>query len=174
MAKTEKEKKAAKEIILEYLPYIIIIFFIVIIRTYIATPIRVNGTSMVSTLEEGDIMVLNKIGYKKDGLKRFDIVVIKTEDKPIIKRVIAFPGESIAYIDGQLYINSKKIEDKYAHGLTEDFETIYLKEDEYYVLGDNRRVSKDSRMIGPIKKENILGKTNIVLYPFSKFGLVED
>lgn len=159
-----------KKIIKENYSYILIIVVILLIRTYIVTPIRVNGTSMYPTLKQNEIMILNKIGLKS-GIDRFDIVVVKTDNNRIIKRVIGLPGESVMYEDGKLYINGKYVEDSYSLSETKDFDNIVLKEDEYFVLGDNREVSKDSRMIGPVKKEQILGKTRLVIFPFNKIRM---
>ena len=159
-----------KKMIKENYSYILIIVVILLIRTYIVTPIRVNGTSMYPTLKQNEIMILNKIGLKS-GIDRFDIVVVKTDNNRIIKRVIGLPGESVMYEDGKLYINGKYIEDSYSLSSTKDFDNIVLKEDEYFVLGDNREVSKDSRMIGPVKKEQILGKTRLVIFPFTKIRM---
>ena len=159
-----------KKIIKDNYSYILIIIVILLIRTYIVTPIRVNGTSMYPTLKQNEIMILNKIGLKS-GIDRFDIVVVKTDKTRIIKRVIGLPGESVMYEDGKLYINGKYVEDSYSLSETKDFENIVLKEDEYFVLGDNREVSKDSRMIGPVKKEQILGKTRLVIFPFTKIRM---
>ena len=159
-----------KKIIKENYSYILIIIVILLIRTYIVTPIRVNGTSMYPTLKQNEIMILNKIGLKS-GIDRFDIVVVKTDNNRIIKRVIGLPGESVMYEDGKLYINGKYVEDSYSLSSTKDFDNIVLKEDEYFVLGDNREVSKDSRMIGPVKKEQILGKTRLVIFPFTKIRM---
>ena len=163
-----------KEVISEAVPYLVIILVVIIIRTFIATPIKVNGPSMETTLYDGNLMILNKLGAKVNGLKRFDIVVVKTNKTYIIKRIIGLPGESVAYIDGKLYINEKVIEDKYALSDMEDFEEVKLAGVEYFVMGDNRKVSQDSRAIGPVKKSQILGKTNIIIYPFNKFGIVKD
>lgn len=162
----EKIKKFFKE---NY-SYILIIILILLIRTYLVTPIRVNGTSMYPTLKQNEIMILNKIGLKS-GINRFDIVVVKTENTRIIKRVIGLPGESVMYEDGKLYINGKYVEDEYSLSKTKDFDNIVLKEDEYFVLGDNREVSKDSRIIGPVKEEQILGKTRLVIFPFTKIRM---
>ena len=159
-------------IIKEYLPYLIILIFVLLIRTYIVTPIKVNGPSMEPTLKQNDLMILNKIGLK-NGINRWDIVVVKEDNKYIIKRVIGLPSESIAYIDGKLYINKRLVEDNYSLSNTKDFSEIYLKDDEYFVMGDNRAVSADSRMIGPVKIEQILGKTSLRFFPFNKIGMVE-
>ena len=154
----------------EYLPYIIVLLLVILTRTFIITPVRVNGTSMEKTLKNGEIMLL----YKLAKIEKEDIVVIdKTVDgSNIIKRVIAMPGQKIKCEDGIIYINDKKYADKYAFGITSDFKEVTLKDDEYFVLGDNRLVSEDSRYFGPVKKKHIMGKASIVLYPFNKIGKV--
>ena len=165
----EKQKGNKKK---DIISYIIIILTVVIIRLYIITPVRVQGTSMDTTLKQGEILLLEK--YDKN-YERFDIVVIKEGNERIIKRIIGMPGESIKIIDGIIYINGEKIEDEYASSVTNDFslekfELETIPENTYFVLGDNRIVSKDSRILGPIKKENIQGKAIYRIWPFNKFG----
>ena len=150
----------------ELMPYIIILLVIAIIRTFIVTPIKVNGSSMYQTLNGKEYMILNKLSK----ISRYDIVVLDTKDDELIKRVYGMPGEKIAIQDGNIYINDKKIEDKYAYGNTSSYKAITLGDDEYFVLGDNRLVSLDSRTIGPIKKKNIKGTTDFIIYPFNRFG----
>ena len=166
------DKEKVKGIIKEYLPFTLFVILIIGIRIFICSPINVNGTSMSTTLKDGDIMLLNKIGLRK-GIKRFDIVVVKTDNNYLIKRVIGLPNETISYNDEKLYINGKVVEDEYNLNVTGDIEPLEIGNDEYYVMGDNRNISKDSRMIGTIKKDKIIGKTNFVIYPFNKFGKVE-
>lgn len=110
-------RKASFDIFLSYMPYIIIIVFICIIRFFVATPVSVNGSSMYPTLKNDDYMILYKLTKKMRGINRFDIVVINTDSGRIIKRVIGLPGERIKYeIEknddgdevGVLYINEKK------------------------------------------------------------------
>lgn len=160
----EKMRKNLKEL----LPYIIILLIILFVRTFIATPIKVNGNSMYQTLNGKEFMILNKLGK----IDRYDIVVLDTKDDELIKRVYGLPREKIAIENGTIYINDKKIEDKYAYGNTSSYEAITLKDDEYFVLGDNRVVSLDSRIIGPVKRKDIKGTTNFILYPFNRFGKV--
>lgn len=161
-----------KKLLKEYYPYLIIIVVILLIRSFLFTPIIVNGTSMYPTLKEHDMMILDKISLKLKKLERFDIVVVDNEDY-IIKRVVGLPGESVAYYDGKLYINGKYVEDNYATSTTKDFDTVKLGEDEYFVLGDNRAISKDSRIIGPVNIKNIKGKASLRLYPFNTIGIVK-
>lgn len=153
----------------ELTPYVIILGVVVLIRTFFVTPIKVNGSSMYNTLDGNEIMLLWKIGE----IERYDIVVAKTESDTLIKRVYAFPGETIECKNGEIYINDEKIEDPYAFGETEDFKKVTLKEEEYFLLGDNRFVSLDSRKIGPVTRKNIEGTTDLILFPFSKIGAVK-
>ena len=164
----EQIKKWLKENLL----FTILLLIIIIIRIFFYSPIRVNGSSMYPTLQDKEFMILNKIGLQK-GINRFDIVVVESNGKYIIKRVIGLPSESIMYSDNKLYINGKVIEDNYSKSETENFENVILKDNEYFVMGDNREVSKDSRVIGPVNIKNIKGKTNLVIFPFSKLGIVE-
>ena len=164
----EQIKKWLKENLL----FTILLLIIIIIRIFFYSPIRVNGSSMYPTLQDKEFMILNKIGLQK-GINRFDIVVVESNEKYIIKRVIGLPGESVMYSDNKLYINGKVIEDNYSKSETENFENVILKENEYFVMGDNREVSKDSRVIGPVNIKNIKGKTNLVIFPFNKIGIVE-
>lgn len=129
------------------------------------------------TLLDGDIMILDKIGYRINGLKRFDIVVIKYNNEKIIKRVIGLPGDYIEYKDNILYVNGKEIKEEYKRDITNNFSLKDLgyekiPENKYLVLGDNRSISKDSRIIGLIDKEDIEGYTGIIVFPFKRIGNV--
>jgi len=156
----------------EIIPYLIIILVVVTLRTFIVTPIVVSGESMVPTLDGGELMLLKK--YDTD-YERFDIVVVNknVEGDNLIKRVIGLPNETIKYRNNKLYINDELLEDVYAYGDTGNFREITLGEDEYFLMGDNREISLDSRSIGIIKKSEIEGTVGIVLFPFNKFGSVK-
>lgn len=150
----------------ELLPYIIIFIVVLLIRAFVATPIKVNGNSMYKTLDGTEFMILNKLA----NIDRFDIVVVDSHSDELIKRIYGLPGEKISIENNTIYINDKKLEDNYANGETSDYESITLADDEYFILGDNRTVSLDSRIIGPVKKKQIKGTTNFILYPFNRFG----
>ena len=159
-----------KKILKELYPYVIIVIAVVLFRSFIATPILVKGRSMYDTLSGNEMMILNKLAK----IDRYDIVVVDNEvDDYIIKRVIALPGETIYCQDDEIYVNGKKIKDDFAYGETYDFTEIELQDDEYFVMGDNREISKDSRMIGPVTRKEIKGTTRFILYPFSKIGFVK-
>ena len=162
----------------ELYPYVIIIVVVVLFRTFIATPVRVNGASMESTLKNGEILILNKLNH---NYKRFDVVVINKRvngvKTKLVKRIIGLPGESISYKDNELYINGEKIDDV-SISRTSNFtlEDLYnldkIPDNTYFVMGDNRGNSSDSRdyRVGLIKKEEIVGTTAIRLFPFNKIG----
>ena len=167
------------KIVKEILSYALIIVLVILFKHYIISTIRVDGDSMNPTLKNGDIMLLNEIGYKRNGVERFDIVVIDTDDDVIIKRVIGLPGDRIKYVDNKLYVNDREIEEPFEHDITHNFELMELgvdnvPKDEYFVLGDNRGNSKDSRIIGFIKASQIRGKViKTILFPFSRWGSVK-
>ena len=170
-----------KKVLNEVYPYIVIIVVVVLFRTFVATPVRVNGASMESTLNDGDILILNKIN---NSYNRFDIVVIDKKlmgkKTKLVKRIIGLPGESIEYKDNNLYINGELVDD-ISISRTSNFtlQGLYnldkIPEDYYFVMGDNRNNSSDSRdyRVGLIKKSEIIGNTKIRLFPFTKIGNFE-
>lgn len=162
------------KILKELVPYLVIITVVIFIRTFIATPVRVDGSSMVPKLKNNDILILNKLS---SNYKRFDIVVVKVNGSKLVKRIIGLPGEKIEYKNNVLYIDGKKIKDVTPNE-TEDFdlESLYnmkkIPNNYYFVMGDNRMHSSDSRdyRVGLIRKDNILGKTILRIFPFNKIG----
>lgn len=158
---------------------IIIVAVVVIIRSFIVTPIIVNGSSMYPTLEHGEYMLLDKISYRFNEIKRGEIIVFEYDNERLIKRVIGLPGEKVEVKNGDLYINDKLHKEDYLNETTMDFNFADLgldniiPENYYFVMGDNRDESKDSRLIGFISKDVIIGKTSFALYPFSKLGSVK-
>lgn len=159
----------------ELLPYIIILITVIILKTFVFTTIRVNGSSMDPTLKNKDLMILDKISYRFKKIKRNDIVVVKTKNDKLIKRVIGLPGESIKYENNILYINNEKYRDIVNWTTTNDFDIAEfgidkIPEDCYFVMGDNRTDSIDSRIIGTISKNDIIGHAVFTIFPFSRFG----
>jgi len=159
------------------------------IRYFVFAPIIVDGESMMPTLHNYDRMIVNKLSYTIGEPKRFDIVVFHAEeDKDYIKRVIGLPGDHIEYKNDTLFINGKEYKEPYLEDykkqvidgpLTEPFTLQELTgqttvpEGHLFVMGDNRRYSKDSRHIGFIPIEKVVGKTNIVYWPLSSIRVVE-
>lgn len=166
-----------KKILKELYPYVVIVVVVVLFRTYIATPVRVDGDSMKDTLHNNDILILNKLDKT---YKRFDIVVVNYNNTKLVKRIIGMPGENISYKDNELYINDKKYEDietsrTYDFSLEELYALDRIPDNYYFVMGDNRGNSLDSRdyRVGLIKKEDIVGVTIFRLFPFNKIGTVK-
>ena len=158
----EKVKKIFKELI----PYFVIIIAIVLIRTYIITPVRVDGRSMNPTLENNEILILKKFDKKYE---RFEIIVFKNNNDKLVKRIIGLPGETVEIKDNKLYINGEYVEETFKHLDTPDYKLDgVIPEDMYFVLGDNRTNSLDSRYIGLISKDNIEGTIDLSIYPFKK------
>lgn len=174
------------QIIKEWVPYILIIIVIILLRSFIITPVIVRGDSMYDTLKDGEVLLLSKISYKVHDIKRFDIIVIKDKtDDYIIKRVIGLPGDNIEYKDDVLYINGKKYKKRYTEDITEDF-TLQdicningincegkIPKNMYLVLGDNRDVSADSRIKGLIEKKQIIGKAIFRIWPLTKINNIK-
>lgn len=165
----ETKKDKFIRFIKSLIPYVIIFIVVMLIRTFIVTPIVVSGPSMKPTLNGGELMILRKT----KEFDRYDVVVVDIGSEEIIKRIIAMPGESISCEKGIIYINGRKQDEKYGSGITFDFDKVELDDDEYFVMGDNRQDSKDSRHIGPVKKDSIKGTTSLVLFPFSSFGNIK-
>ncbi len=160
-----------------------------VIRYFLFAPIVVDGLSMMPTLQHQDRMIVNKLSYNIGEPKRFDIIVFHApEQKDYIKRVIGLPGDRIEYKDDTLYVNGKAYEEPYlakykkkVEGpLTDPFTleetpvgTETVPEGELFVMGDNRRFSKDSRHIGTISLDKIIGKTSIVYWPIKDAHIVK-
>lgn len=152
----------------ELVPYVIIFLVVILIRIFIVTPVSVDGTSMYPNLKDGNILLLKKFDK---SYERFDIVVLNYNGDRLIKRIIGLPGEYVEYKDSKLYINGQLVEEEMIDVNTNNFklEDIghnKIPDDYYFVVGDNRGVSKDSRIIGLINKKDIIGTVSFSLWPF--------
>ena len=166
-------KKDFKYYLKEYGPFVITIIIVLLFKHYFYSPIMVSGVSMETTLLNNDIMILDKVALRNDGIQRFDIVVIRYKNKYLIKRVIGLPGEEVEIKDNKLYINGEYIEEPFLNKgtVTKDFKLEgTVPEDFYFVMGDNRSNSNDSRYLGCFSIDRIDGKTSLTIFPFNRVG----
>ncbi len=172
------KKERIKKIFKELYPYVIVVIVVILIRTFVITPALVDGESMEPTLDDSDLIVLNKLDYKLNDIKRFDVVVIDWNGEKLVKRVIGLPGEHVEYKDGNLYIDGELVEENFTHGDTDNFKLeeigyLTIPGDKYFVVGDNRENSTDSRYIGLIDEEDILGSVSLRIFPLNKIGIIK-
>ncbi len=162
-----------------YIAAVLLISFLIV--RFVGQRTEVIGSSMVPTLQDGNQLITDKISYRFGDPKRFDIIVFPHEPDHefYIKRIIGMPGETVEIgQDGTIYINGEVLEENYGYGETQpqeiEGEKIVLSEDEYFVMGDNREVSLDSRYaeVGNIPRSIIIGRAWLRLYPFDEFGLL--
>ena len=156
-----------------------------LVITFVGQRTEVEGASMENTLHNGDNLIVDKLSYRFHDPERFDIIVFPfqfQDNTYYIKRIIGLPGETVQIMDdGSIYINGEKLEENYGMEVIKP-ETIgraaepnELGDDEYFVMGDNRNNSSDSRtdMVGNIKRENIIGKAWLRIWPVSDFGVLQ-
>lgn len=156
-----------KEILYEILFAVVVIGIAMFITTFVMQRVVVDGSSMEPTLSDGDTMFVNKFVYRFNDPERFDIVVFPNPNEPkmfLIKRIIGLPGDTVNISDGKVYVNGEVLDESYGLEPINDagiaLEDICIPTEEYFVLGDNRNNSLDSRnmSIGLIKKDNIVGR----------------
>ena len=185
--KTEKEhvpvKRQFKEI-LHTILYLLVLFTVTILFIrFVMQRTDVSGNSMLPMLEDGDSLLVDKISYRFKDPQRFDIVVFpftQSEETFFIKRVIGLPGETVQITeDGRIWINGEVLEEHYGLEVIRDpgraAQPVLLGEDEYFVVGDNRNNSLDSRReeVGNIHRDELIGRAWIRIFPFSNFGFIK-
>lgn len=191
MSKEKKEEKAVEpkksmlHEILETVVYLVVaLVAALLIVKFVGQRTQVDGRSMEPTLYDSQNLILDKISYRFSDPERFDIIVFpftaEGRDEHFIKRIIGLPGETVQIKDGYVYINDEKLETDIYGKEVMDYagraeEPITLGEDEYFVLGDNRNNSRDSRFeeVGNIQLDDITGRAFIRIWPLSEFGLLK-
>ena len=197
----EDDERTLLEDILGFIKvFVVSAIVILLFVNFVAHPVRVDGRSMYPTLKDGEFGFTNVGGVLLNGVERGDIVVVTMEEEGQkthwVKRVIGLPGDTVSCVNDVVYINGKVLDETkyiapdYRQSLVdkfgyfnkvpnadntnvEDFEEVKLGDDGYYVMGDNRPYSKDSRYVGPVKKSQIFAKKMLVLLPISDIGVKE-
>lgn len=175
--------KTLKEVLSTSLYLLIVVVLTLLVVKFIGQRTEVIGESMSPTLSDGDNLIVDKISYRFNDPKRFDIIVFPyqyEEHTYYIKRIIGLPGETVRIDEGGvIYINGEVLYESYGKEVIMDpglaLETITLDDDEYFVMGDNRNNSSDSRSpsVGNIKKSDIIGRAWVRIWPFSTFGVLK-
>jgi signal peptidase I len=148
------------------------------IIVFLYQPVRVEGTSMLPMLRDQDRLFINKMAYRVGEIHRGDVVVFlypHDHSKSYIKRVIGLPGDDLRIDHGVVYVNGKRIAESYVPARFSDERsqpTMLVPEHEYFVMGDHRSISSDSRDFGPVDRELIYGKAAFVYWPIDQAGVV--
>ena len=193
----EKNKPLAQKIMSWILTLLSALVLACLFRMYIAEPIRVDGTSMTNTLQDGEIVLVSKLAYLRGDMQRNDIVICRYPGRVnengasqinlgaalsldvytlFVKRLVALPGDTVQITGGHLYVNGEYVEDpEFMASVPRDYPLRQLGEDEYFVMGDNRYTSHDSRAddVGPISRDAIMGKVENVILPWARRRSVE-
>ena len=184
--KEAEEKNSRGSFIRELIVYaVIIVLCVTVVPRYVIQRTQVDGRSMMNTLHDKESLLVEKVTYHFKDPDRFDIITFypqgRDHEEYYIKRVIGLPGETIQITGNTIYINGEVLKESYGRepmesgGIAE--EPVKLGKDEFFVLGDNRNESVDSRDgedVGVVKKENIDGHAILRIYPFSEFGMIKN
>ena len=180
---TQPEKGSKLKELFNFMVYLALIFVLsYLLIQYVGQRTFVIGESMENTLQDGDNLIVDKITYRMKNPERFDIIVFPYQYKEktyYVKRIIGLPGETVQIMpNGTIFINGQELEETYGREVIKEAglaaKPITLGEDEYFVLGDNRNYSSDSRAVdvGNIKRDDIVGRVWLRIYPFDSFGLI--
>ena len=179
--KAPEKKSIGREIFEWIMVFVVAGAMAFVVRTFIFEPVRVDGASMMYTLEDGEFMIATKYDYWLGDPERFDIVICNypnTSDGMYrVKRVIGMPDETIELRAGELYVDGKHVEQNFEMTPNQAYFGPYtVPPGHYFVIGDNRNNSKDSRaaMVGPLSRDEIKGHVRAVVFPFSSFRLMEN
>ena len=176
--KAEGKKSVGREIFEWVMVVVIAVVAALVIRTFIFEPVRVDGNSMQTTLHDNEYMLVTKYQYLFAEPSRFDVVICRYPGRGstnFVKRVVGLPGDTVAVTGGVLYINGEPVEEDYLNGpMRGDFPETVVLDGHYFVMGDNRNNSNDSRNpnVGQIARAYVRGQVRIVAWPFSDFRVI--
>lgn len=176
---SDKAKKEIREWVVSLITAVVVVM---LIRSFLFTIISVDGPSMSDTLLDGDRLYVSVLDMRMNGPDRFDVIICKYPGRSdqYVKRVVGLPGETIEVKEGVLYVNGTIVEEPFLseertvrfNKASNNFGPIVIPEGEYFVMGDNRDNSNDSRSVGTITEDMVIGKVRQVIWPLSRFGSV--
>ena len=176
---SDKAKKEIREWVISLASAIVIVL---LVSNFLVSVIRVDGGSMLDTLQDGDRLLVNVLDMRMNGPERYEVVIVHYPERKenFVKRVIGMPGDTLEVKGGVLYINGEAVEEEYLsadrtahfHSASSNFGPIEIPEDKYFVMGDHRDYSNDSRQVGLIDRDMFVGQATYVFWPFSRFGAV--
>lgn len=158
---------------------LVALILVFLLHSFVFATSLVEGQSMNPTIEDGERLIYNKLAYLINEPSHGDIIIIKRPLKNYVKRVIGLPNETITILNQQLYINGMAykqafLNDSDENFFTPDFGPITVPENSYFVMGDNRQASKDSRNgLGFITRDEIIGRSEVIIYPYSEWALLD-
>jgi signal peptidase I len=177
------QRNILTDIILKWVVDVVVaVAFAVFIIIFLGEKTSVVGNSMAGKIKSGQEILIDKMSYELRDIRRFDVIVYRSgstgDDEFVIKRVIGLPGETIQIVDSKIYIDGTQLEDTYYKGSYESgsvSEKLTIGEDEYFVMGDNRNLSQDSRFeyVGNVKKSDIVGRAWMIVSPFNKIKVIQ-
>lgn len=181
LANQSDAERSVREILGWVVYILIVVCATYLIVTYVGQRTKVSGDSMLNTLHNEDNLIVDKISYRFRDPERFEIVVFPyryQENTYYIKRIIGLPGETVQILDGYVYINGEKLEENYGREVMQESgiaaDPIELGEDEYFVLGDNRNHSSDSREpnVGVLHRDELIGRAWVRIWPLDSIGVI--
>ncbi len=178
LQQNERRERPARHASLAWFGDVLAVFVALVLIMLIYPPVRVEGTSMVPMLQDQDRLFINKAAYFVGGIQRRDVVVFKyprDTTKSYIKRVIALPGDRIRIDHGRVYVNDALLSEPYVPARYTDERSqpeMTVPPGDYFVMGDHRSISSDSRDFGPVDRHLIYGKASFVYWPFDQAGVV--
>jgi len=182
-AAARAQRRSSTRNLLEWVAVIVgAVLVALLIKTFVVQAFRIPSESMITTLEVGDRVLVNKLSYDVHDLNRGDVVVFErppglpsgpNDPKDLIKRVIGLPGDTVVAKDGEIYINDQRLEEPYLADTTATYNLdipVTVPEGQVWVMGDNRTNSEDSRVFGPIESDTIVGRAFTIMWPPGRIG----